>query len=64
MRQSFFRDQAEPEPMPNLRQQVHDNDRLASASHSKQDAMLGTISEPGGTHAEFWWIGMLLADSD
>jgi hypothetical protein len=37
MRQSFFHDQAESEPMPNLGQQVRDNDRLACAGHSEPE---------------------------
>jgi hypothetical protein len=46
MRQAFFHDQPESEPMPNLGQQVRDNDRLACAGHSKQDAVLRSVSKP------------------
>src|SRR5580704_4658458 len=46
VRQAFFHDQPESEPMPNLGQQVRDNDRLACAGHSKQDAVLRSVSEP------------------
>jgi hypothetical protein len=34
MRQAFFHDQPESEPMPNLSQQVRDNNRLAFAADS------------------------------
>jgi hypothetical protein len=37
VRQAFFHDQPESEPMPNLGQQVRDNDRLACAGRSKQE---------------------------
>ena len=40
MRQPFFDDQPESEPVSHLRQQIRNNDRFASAGHSKQDAVL------------------------
>jgi hypothetical protein len=40
VRQAFFDDQPEPEPMADLCEQIRDNDRFASAGHSKQDATL------------------------
>ena len=46
MRQAFFHDQPESEAMPDLGQQVRDNDRLACAGHSKQDAVLRSVSKP------------------
>jgi hypothetical protein len=46
MRQPFFDDQPESEPVSDLGQQIRDNDRLPRAGHPKQDAMLRRISEP------------------
>ena len=47
MRQAFFDDQPKSEPVPNLGQQIRDNDRLARSGHPKQDAMLRRVSESG-----------------
>jgi hypothetical protein len=40
MRQPFFDNQAESEPVSNLGQKIGDNDRLPRAGHSEQDAVL------------------------
>ena len=46
MRQPFFHNQSEPEPMADLREQIRDNDRFARAGHSEQDAVLRSVSQP------------------
>jgi hypothetical protein len=43
---TFFDDQPESEPMSRLCQKIRDNDRLPRTGHSKQDAMLRSVSEP------------------
>jgi hypothetical protein len=45
-RQPFFDDQPESKPMSRLCQKIRDNDRLTRAGHSKQDAVLRSVSEP------------------
>ena len=46
MRQPFFHNQSEPEPMADLCEQIRDNDRFARAGHSEQDAVLRSVSQP------------------
>jgi hypothetical protein len=46
---TFFDDQPEPEPMSRLRQKIRDNDRFSRTGHSKQDAMLRSVSELHGS---------------
>jgi hypothetical protein len=40
VRQPFFDDQPEPEPMSRLRQKIRDNDRLPRTGLTEQEAVL------------------------
>ena len=43
---NIFNNQPKSEPMSCLGQKIRDNDRFPRTGHSKQDAMLRSVSEP------------------
>src|ERR1700746_1521659 len=47
MGKAFFHYQPKSKPMPYLGEQITHNDRFPSAGHSKENAMLWRVADPG-----------------